>query len=36
MFRRGGLRFSQEGRMIFAGGLTFYLMEDGGCERLKR
>ena len=32
MFRRGGLRFSQEGRMIFAGGLTFYLMEDGGCE----
>ena len=36
MFRRGGLRFSQEGRIIFAGGLTLYLMDDGECEGLKR
>ena len=36
MFRRGGLRFSQEGRMIFAGGLAFYLKENGECEGLKR
>ena len=36
VFRRGGLRFSQEERMIFVGGLALYLMEDRGCEGLKR
>ena len=36
MFRRGGLRFLHEGRMNFAGGLAFYLMEDGEYEGLKR
>ena len=32
----GGLGVSQEGRMIFAGGLAFYLVEDWGVEGLKR
>ena len=36
MFRNRGLRFSHKGKMIFVGGLAFYLMEDGGCEGFEK